>query len=99
MKITDLIEYKAGERSNRVVLDSPNTGAVIAMAFDKGVSLPEHSTNAHVLVQILEGTAEFVIEGKVNVLNAGDFILLPPEMKHSVNAPERFKMLLTKINA
>ena len=99
MKTTDLIDYKPGERNFKVVLDSPNSGTVIAMAFDKDVNLPAHSTDSHVIVQILEGNCEFTIEGKVNQLKEGDFIMLAPNTKHSVHAPERFKMLLTKINS
>lgn len=99
MKLKDLIDFKAGERAVKVIVDNPEHGAGLVMALDKGVSIPEHSTNANVLVQVLEGTCEFTLEGEKNVLNEGDFILLSPGAKHSLYAPEPFKVLVTKINA
>ena len=99
MKLREFIDYKSGERNVKVIVDNPNHGAAILMAFDKGVSIPEHSTNANVIVQILEGTCEFTLKGEKIVLNEGDFLVMAPEDRHSLYAPERFKVLVTKINA
>ena len=99
MKLKDLIDYKQGDRNVKVIVDNPNHGASIMMAFDKGVAIPEHSTNANVIIQILEGTCEFTLKGEKNLLSEGDFLVLAPEDRHALYAPERFKVLVTKINA
>lgn len=99
MKLKDLIDYVPNERNVKVIVDNPNHGAAIIMAFDKGITLPEHSTNANVMVQLLEGTCEFTLKGELNVLHEGDVLVLAPDDRHSLHAPERFKVLITKINA
>jgi quercetin dioxygenase-like cupin family protein len=38
-----------------------------------------------------------VIEGKPFELNIGESIIMPANIRHAVNAQERFKMLLTMI--
>ena len=99
MKIKDLVDYIPNSRNTKVIVDNPNHGAAILMAFDKGVEIPEHATNANVIVQLLEGTCEFTLKGEKNVLTEGDILVLAPEDKHSLYAPDRFKVLVTKINA
>ncbi|NMD16430.1 MAG: cupin domain-containing protein, partial [Bacteroidales bacterium] len=49
------------------------------------------------LVQVIEGEAEIIINGKSFMLKAGDSIIMPAGIAHAVNAPDRFKMLLTMI--
>ena len=99
MKLKDVVDYVPNERNFKVLVDNPNNGASIVMAFDKGVKMPEHSTNANVIVHVLEGTCEFTLKGEVNTISEGDFLILAPGDLHSLYAPERFKVLVTKINA
>lgn len=99
MKLKEIVDYKENDKNVKVIVDNPNHGAALVMAVDKGVSIPEHSTNANVIVQILEGTCEFTLKGELNVLKEGDVIVLAPDDKHSLHAPERFKVMVTKINA
>lgn len=98
MKLKELVDYVPNDRNVKVIVDNPGKGTSLIIAFDKGVEIPTHSTNANVLIQLLEGTCEFTLEGEKNVLQEGDFLLLPPDAKHSLYAPERFKVLVTKIN-
>ena len=74
-------------------------GTVTAFAFDGGESLSEHSAPYDALVQVLEGEAGITIAGKRQVVPAGEVILLPANVPHAVDAPGRFKMLLTMIRA
>ena len=99
MELKNIVDYREGEKVTKVLLDSPNHGALICMAFDKGLELPVHSTDSNVIVQILDGECEFTVEGRPCVLKEGDFLTLAPNTKHSLKAIQRFKILLTKINA
>ena len=51
------------------------------------------------MVQVLDGKAEFTIEGKPFPLVAGQMLIMPANKPHAVNAVERFKMLLTMIKS
>ena len=66
-------------------------------AFDQGEEIATHDSSGDAMVQILEGTAQFAVDGKIHVCKAGDVLIKPAKKPHSVYAPEAFKMLLTVI--
>ena len=66
-------------------------------AFDQGEEIATHDSSGDAMVQILEGTAQFAVDGKIHVCKAGDVLIMPAKKPHSVYAPEAFKMLLTVI--
>jgi len=68
-------------------------------AFDKGEKLSEHTAPFDATIQLVEGTAEIIISGKSNILKKDEFIILPANQPHAVNANEKFKMVLTMIKS
>lgn len=97
MNIKDELEYVSGQIAHKVVAKN-DSGMVILMAFDKYAALATHTTPAVAVVQILEGVCAFTLNGEERMLNAGDYLVMQPDTPHSLRAPERFKMLLTKLN-
>lgn len=95
--LRDAISYQPGQVAHIPVLTS-GAGAVLLMAFDKGAKLAEHFTPAMALVQVLEGELKFTVEGTPYTLKEGDYLTLTPGQKHSVEAIEPTRMLLTKLN-
>lgn len=98
MKIKDELEYAPGQIANKVIARNAS-GMVVMMAFDKDAALATHTAPAVAVVQSLEGVCAFTINGEERMLQAGDYIVMQPGTPHSLRAPERFKMLLTKLNA
>lgn len=98
MKLTDQIDYVAGQVTHKVVAKN-DSGLVILMAFDINAAIATHTAPAVAVVQILEGTCLFTLEGEELTLKAGDYLVMQPGTPHSLRAPERFKMCLTKLNA
>ena len=90
------VEYNAGGIVSKNVLKRP-TGNLSLFAFDKGESLSTHTAPFDATVQVLEGKARIVIGGEGHDLVAGETIIMPASIPHSVEATERFKMLLTMI--
>jgi len=41
-------------------------------AFDQGEEIATHDSSGDAMVQILEGTAQFAVDGKIHVCKAGD---------------------------
>ena len=72
-------------------------GNITLFAFDKGQELSEHKTPFDALVTIIDGQADIIIEGKSNVLKAGESIIMPANIPHALKAIEKFKMVLTMI--
>ena len=63
--------------------------------FAEGQELTEHTSTRHALIQILSGECEFSLAGQPHQLKTGDFLYMPPNLKHAVKATKQFSMLLT----
>lgn len=96
VSLESLVDYGEGSIVSKVILEMP-TGNVTLFSFDKGQSLSEHTAPFDAAVQVISGRAEIIIDGKSNELSAGEIIVMPANVPHAVNAPEKFKMLLTMI--
>ncbi len=96
--LSGLVEYQPGSIVSRQLINK-KTGTVTLFAFDAGESLSEHTAPYDALVSILDGAAEVTISGKQFRVQKGDVILMPGGQPHAVNAPEKFKMLLTMIRS
>jgi quercetin dioxygenase-like cupin family protein len=90
------VDYSEGGIVSKRVIDRP-TGNVSLFAFDKGQRLSEHTAPFDAMVQVVEGQAEIVINGNPYKVDAGESIIMPANIRHAVNAVEKFKMVLTMI--
>ncbi|MBS3770819.1 MAG: cupin domain-containing protein [Bacteroidales bacterium] len=93
-----MIDYQEGAIVSRTIIEK-DTGTVTLFAFDAGQKLSTHSTPYEGLVQIVEGTGVIIINGKKFILDAPSSIIMPADKPHSVEAEERFKMVLIMIKA
>jgi quercetin dioxygenase-like cupin family protein len=96
VKLEELIEYSDGSVVSKTLVQSEK-GTVTLFSFDAGQGLSEHSAPFDAIVQVLDGTAEIVIGGEKVVTSAGETVLMPKDIPHSLHAPEPYKMLLTMI--
>jgi quercetin dioxygenase-like cupin family protein len=92
------IEYAGGSVVSKTILKKP-TGNITLFAFDKGEGLAEHSSPYEALVQLLDGSAEITVGETPYHLHAGQSIILPANIPHSLKANEQFKMMLTMIKS
>jgi len=97
-KLTSLVDYAAGAVVSRTLAEG-DAGTLTLFAFDAGQRLSEHSAPFDAIVQVLDGEAELVIDGEVVAAGAGEVVVMPANIPHAVNAPKRFKMLLTMFRA
>ena len=65
----------------------------------KGESLSPHTAPYDALVDIVDGKAEIIIDGKSYFPECGESIIMPAGIMHAVKAPEKFKMVLTMIKS
>ncbi len=74
--LKDCVSYvPAGIVSTQVI--SKKTGNVTVFAFDQGQKLSEHSAPFDALVQIIDGSAEILINKEPFHLTEGQFIIMP----------------------
>ncbi len=96
--LNGLIDYAADAVVSKTILDKP-AGTITLFAFDAGQKLSEHTAPYDAAVQVLDGRGRLTIGGKPVTVSAGEVVIMPGNVPHSVAADERFKMLLTMIRA
>ena len=91
-----LVEYSEDSVVSKTVINK-GVGTVTLFAFDKGQGLSEHQAPYDAVVQIVDGVGTIMIDGEVSEVSAGELIIMPGNVPHSVTANEKFKMLLTMV--
>lgn len=94
--LADLLDYQAGSVVSRTLVKKAS-GTLTLFAFDADQGLSEHSTPHDAVVQVMDGEAEITIGGTPHRVQAGQGLLLPADVPHSVAAPVPFKMMLVMI--
>ena len=95
-ELEDLIDYQEGAVVSRTLVDKDNVTLTV-FAFDDNQTLSEHTAPHDALLQVLDGTAKVIIDGKDYVLEEGETIVMPADIPHAVEAETRFKMFLTMV--
>lgn len=89
----ELLDYQDGGIVSRSLLDGTG-GSATLFTFDAGQTLSEHKAPYEALVAGLEGRAEFVVGGAKKTIEAGQMMVMPADVPHSMKAETRFRMLL-----
>ena len=71
--------------------------SITVFAFDKGTEISTHESTGDAMVQVLEGTGCFTVDGKEYLVHPGDVLARPSNVPYAVAAPEAFKWLLTVV--
>ena len=66
-------------------------------AFDSGQGLSEHTAPFDALVYVTDGEALITIDGTRNRVPAGEMMIMPAGLPHSLFAEKPFSMLLVMI--
>jgi quercetin dioxygenase-like cupin family protein len=96
--LIEIIEYVPNSVVTKTIFKK-TTGNISVVAIDTGEILAEKITPFDTFIQIIEGQAEVIIDGKSNVIQIGQAIIIPAHTSNSVRANERFKMISTIIKS
>ncbi len=96
--VVEIIEYVRNSVVIKTIIKK-TTGNISAVSCDTGEALTEKIIPFDTFVQIIDGTAEIVIDGASNLLNTGQSIIIPAHTSNSVKANKRFKMISTIIKS
>lgn len=92
------VEYSNGGIVSKTVIKK-ETGNISVFSFDQGEGLSEHTSPFDAVIVAIDGKGEIIIGGKPFIVEAGNFIIMPQNIPHSVNAVEKFKMMLIMIRS
>ena len=96
--LIEIIEYVPNSVVTKTMIRK-TTGNISVVAIDTGEVLAEKISPFDTFIQIIEGKAEVVIDGKSNIIQIGQAIIIPAHASNSVRANERFKMISTIIKS
>lgn len=95
-KLTDLVSAENGQVVSKTLAQNKAV-SVTVFAFSKGEEIATHDSTGDAMVSVLEGVGEFTVGGVKHKVRAGESLVMPATVPHSVYAPENFKWLLTVV--
>lgn len=96
--LSQQVDYLPGKVVSLTLAQQPGAGITL-FAFDAGESISTHAAGGDAMATILEGTAQITIDGTPHTLKAGEAIIMPAGIPHSVQAITAFKMYLVVVKA
>jgi len=96
--LIEIIEYVSNSVVSKTIIRK-TTGNISVVAIDTGEALAEKISPFDTFIQIIEGTAEVVIDDQPNILQTGQGIIIPAHTSNVVKANGRFKMISTVIKS
>jgi quercetin dioxygenase-like cupin family protein len=96
--IVEIIEYIPKSVVSRTIIKK-TTGNVTVSSFAEGEELAEKTSPFDTFIQIIDGSAELVIDDKEYKLALGEGIIIPAHARHCINATKQFKMISTVIKS
>ena len=92
------VQYSDSAVVSKMVIQR-QTGNITLFAFDTGQGLSEHSAPFDAFVQVIQGKGRIIIDHQEHDLVTGQFIVMPANIPHAVQALEKFKMMLVMIKS
>jgi len=96
--LIEIINYVPNAVVSKTIIRK-TTGNISVVAIDTGEALAEKISPFDTFIQIIEGTAEVVIDDQPNMLQTGQGIIIPAHTSNIVKANGRFKMISTVIKS
>ena len=96
VNIIELVDYEEGRVVSRTLAAKPHVNITL-FAFDRGEEISAHTSPGDAMIQIRDGRAKITIDGNELEAEAGQVVVMPANVPHSVYASARFKMLLTVV--
>jgi len=94
--IVEIIEYMPNAVVIKTIIKK-STGNISVMSFDAGEGLTEKASPFDTFAQIIDGSAEIVINKVSTILKSGEGIVIPAHSPNCIKPNGRFKMILTII--
>ena len=95
-KLADLVSAENGQVVSKTLAQNKAV-SITVFAFSKGEEIATHDSTGDAMVSVLEGVGEFTVGGVKHTVKAGESLVMPAAVPHSVYAPENFKWLLTVV--
>ena len=96
LQLTEQIKVEPGQIVSKTLAQN-DAVSITLFSFSKGEEIGTHESTGDAFVQVLEGTGKFTVDKKEYLVHAGETLVMPAKIPHSVYAEEDFKFLLTVV--
>lgn len=96
LEIAQQIDVLPAQVVSKTLVQNGAVGITL-FAFAAGTEISTHDSKGDAMVLVLEGEGEYTVGDEVHRVSAGQAIVMPANVPHSVSAPQDFKMLLTVV--
>ncbi|QIK56521.1 cupin domain-containing protein [Erysipelothrix sp. HDW6A] len=93
IELVNEVVYQEGQVVSKT-LSQNDAMSLTLFAFDKGEGLSKHTALGDAMVTILDGSAKITIGNDEFFPKAGETLVMPANIPHSLDAIEPFKMQL-----
>ncbi|MDO4198861.1 MAG: cupin domain-containing protein [Erysipelotrichaceae bacterium] len=93
LKLSDQVSYQDGQVVSKTLVQNDHVSMTL-FAFEKGEEISTHAAAGDAMVTVLEGKGRFIVADETFYLEAGETLIMPKDIPHSVYGEERFKMQL-----
>ncbi|MEB2783687.1 cupin domain-containing protein [Algoriphagus persicinus] len=96
--VKEIIEYVPNSVVIKTILKKI-TGNVTVSSFDTGEASTEKTSPFDILIQVIDGKAEVLIDDESKSLDTGQSIIIPAHCRNIIQANVRFKIISTVIKS
>ncbi len=95
-KLTDLVEVQSGQVVSRTLAQNDHLSLTL-FSFDQGEEISTHASEGDALVTVLTGEGTFTVNGTPHIVKAGESLLMPAGLPHSIRANQPFQWQLVVV--
>lgn len=96
LKLAEQIQAGPGQIVSKTLAQNPAV-SVTLFSFAEGEEIGTHDSAGDAMVLVLEGEGRFTVGGEEHFCQAGESLIMPAAVPHSVYAQTAFKMILTVV--
>ncbi len=96
LKLAEEVQVQPGQIVSKTLAQNSSL-SITLFAFSKGEEIGTHGSTGDAFVHVLEGTGRFTVGGVPHLVHAGEALVMPANIPHSVYGEEDFKWILTVV--
>jgi quercetin dioxygenase-like cupin family protein len=96
--LVELLDYLPHAVVSKTIIKKA-TGDITIFSIAEGEQVAERFLPFDTYIQVIDGTAAFIINESKYLIGKGEGILIPAHMKHNVTPGSQFKMVCTVIKS
>lgn len=96
LTLAGMVSVQQGQIVSKTLVQNKNI-SITLFSFDKGEEIGTHDSSGDAIVSVLEGEGHFKVGDTEHIVKAGETLVMPAGVPHSVSAKIPFKWILVVV--